>query len=71
MQSDPTQRTDERKPWAFVCLKGKKLGGVISPELPKKEVVKFLGDFAADGYSIVTVYNRDEYNALWEGRDFG
>lgn len=71
--NSPSAKTtgDERKPWDLVCLKGKKFGGVISPELPKKEVAKFLADFVADGYSVVTVYNRDEYNALWEGRDFG
>lgn len=58
----------ERKPWAIVCLKGSKIGGVISPTLPKKEVGKFIADFVADGYEVRTVFDRDEYIALWQGR---
>jgi hypothetical protein len=63
--------SEEKKPWAFICMKGNKIGGVISPDLPSKEISKFLSDFISDGYSLVTVYDRDEYNKLWVGRNFG
>ena len=56
--------SDERKPWAFVCLKGDLFGGVISPDLGAKKVAEFLQSFIADGYSVVTVFDRDEYNAI-------
>ncbi len=60
------------EPWAFVCHKEGRLGGVASASQPKKDLSKFLGGFAIDGYTITPVYNRDQYNSLvelmeWEG----
>ena len=50
-------------PWAFIAHKDGRLGGVAAAEIPKRELRKFLGDFAADGFDIMTVNSRDEYNA--------
>jgi hypothetical protein len=55
---------DEKPVWAFVAHKPGRIGGVISPELGKKQVSKFCGDFAAKGYSITPVYDREQYNAM-------
>lgn len=52
------------KVWAFVAHKNGKLGGVASSELPRSDLKRFLGDFAADGYAITTVFSRPEYEAL-------
>lgn len=51
------------EPWAFIAHRDGYWGGVAASTLPKNDLRKFLGDFAADGYAIMTVYNRDEYNA--------
>jgi hypothetical protein len=50
--------------WAFIAHKDGKWAGVAAASLPKRELQKFLGDFAADGFSITTVENRDEYNRI-------
>lgn len=57
----------ERQPWAFVAHKGARFGGVISPELPKRDVRKFIADFVLDGYTITPVYDRPEYLSLLDG----
>ena len=59
------------EPWAIVCHKGMRLGGVISPTLTKKEIAKFISEFVADGYGITTVYSREEYLALINPMTFG
>lgn len=55
----------ETTPWAFIAHKDGYWAGVASSTLPKKDLREFLGDFAADGFSIMTVYSRDEYNAAF------
>ena len=55
---------NERPVWAYVAHKPGHFGGVISPECGKKSVAKFCGDFAADGYSITPVYDREQYSAM-------
>lgn len=52
------------KPWAFIAHKDAHWAGVIAADATKKEIKKFLGEFAADGFSILTVHNRDEYNKV-------
>ena len=65
----------ERKPWAFIAHKDGYWAGVASAELPKRGLQKFLGDFAADGFSIMPVNSREEYDAAlktmkhWRKRD--
>lgn len=55
--------TEKRKPWGYVAHKGEYWAGVASAEMPRKDLAKFLGDFAADGFSIKTVFDREEYLA--------
>ncbi len=70
--------SDTRIPWAHVGHKDGYFGGVISADLShhsmalpakehknwKREIAKFCGDFIADGYTITTVYSREEYEKL-------
>lgn len=51
------------KPWAFIAHKDGCYAGIASAELPKRDLRKFLGDYAADGFSILSVNNREEYDA--------
>ena len=51
------------EPWAFITHKDGYWHGVAAANLPKASLRKFLGDAAASGSAIMTVYNRDEYNA--------
>lgn len=53
--------------WAYVAHKDGMWCGVASADLPKRELAKFLGDFAADGFLITTVENREEYDRLIKG----
>lgn len=53
----------EGEPWAFIAHKDGRWAGVAAANMPKKDLRKFLGDFAADGFEIMTVKSRDEYNA--------
>ena len=66
--TDPLAPPD-RTPWAFLTRKGKRFGGVIASTLPKKDVANFLAGFIADGYEVVTVFDRPEYLALLESLD--
>lgn len=62
--------SDGRKPFAFIAHKDGYWAGVCSPEIPKRELQKFLGDFAASGFSIMTVDDRDSYNRQLETLKF-
>jgi hypothetical protein len=53
--------------WAFVAHKDGYWAGVCSPKVGKAELRKFLGDFAAAGFSITSVDNREEYVNLIGG----
>lgn len=59
---------DDRKPWAFIAHRSGKWAGVISADSTASEVRKFVGGFAAKGCAIMTVYDRDEYNAALAAR---
>jgi hypothetical protein len=59
-----SKASDEKPVWAFIAHKPGRFGGVITSECDKKEIRKFCGSFAAEGYSITPVYNREEYNAI-------
>ena len=48
-------------PWAFIAHKEGFWCGVASATLPKRDLRKFLGDFAANGFAIMTVNSRAEY----------
>ena len=52
------------EPWAYIAHKNGYWAGIASPEMGKKELRKFLGEFAADGFAITTVINREEYDAF-------
>lgn len=51
------------EPWAFIAHKDGYWAGVAAADMPKKDLRKFLGDFAAAGFAIMTVHSRPEYNA--------
>lgn len=54
-------------PWAYIAHKDGYWAGVCSPEIGKRELTKFLGEFAADGFSIQTVMSREEYKTVLDG----
>ncbi len=49
--------------WAYIAHKDGKWAGLASASLSKKELRKFLGDFASDGFLITTVESREEYDS--------
>ena len=51
------------KPWAYITHKDGYWCGVASAEIPPKDLKDFLGEFAADGFSIMTVLSQEEYDA--------
>ncbi len=64
----------DRKPWAHIAHRNGVWAGVISASLGsafsskheaswKKTVAKDCGKWIADGWEIMTVYSRDEYEA--------
>ena len=53
--------------WAYIAHKDGKWAGIASAKQPKRALRKFLGDFAADGFSITTVEDREEYNRVIGG----
>jgi len=50
--------------WAFVAHADGKFVGAISFACGRKEVAKFCGGMAADGFSITPVFSREEYHVL-------
>lgn len=56
--------------WAFIAYKGEYWAGVCSAQVPKRDLKNFLGEFGADGFSITSVENRDEYDAKLKGMKF-
>lgn len=52
---------EKATPWAFVAHKDGKWAGVAAADMPKKDLGKFICDFAADGFSIMPVASRDEW----------
>jgi hypothetical protein len=48
--------------WAFIAHKDGYWAGVCTAQMAKRDLRKFLGDFAAEGFSIMSVNDRDEYN---------
>ena len=56
--------------FAYIAHKDGMWAGLASASLPKKELRKFLGDFAADGFLITTVESRDEYNRVIGGMKY-
>ena len=56
--------------WAYIAHKDGQLGGIIAGDAGKKNLSKFLGDFAVKGFAIHTVADRKEYLAFIEGKDF-
>ncbi len=55
------------QPWAFIAHKDNHWAGITAANGPPKDLGKFLGDFASKGFSITTVYSRDEYNKTLGG----
>lgn len=49
------------EPWAYVAHKDGVTRGVCTPAVGKRDLKKFLADFASDGYTLTPVYNREEY----------
>jgi phage FluMu gp28-like protein len=58
------------EPWAYIAHKDGMLGGMIAGDADKKNLKNFLGDFAADGFSIQTVSSRPEYLAFIKDKKF-
>jgi hypothetical protein len=50
-------------PFAYIAHKDGKWAGVIAGNSPPHGLREFLGDFAGEGFAIMTVASRDEYNA--------
>ena len=57
------------EPWAFIAHKDGQWAGVAAANMDRKDLRKFLGDFAAEGFALMTVYNRDEYEAVLKAMD--
>lgn len=63
------------EPWAYVAHKDGKMGGVCATSISKKSLRDFLGEFAADGFTLTAVFSRDEYMKFiasmpaWHGDD--
>lgn len=55
---------DTNKPWAYVATKNGQWAGVASAEMPKKDLGKFMAEFASDGFSITTVHSREQWLKL-------
>lgn len=63
------------EPFVYVSTKDGMFAGAVSAScgVPskekswKKEVAKFCGDHIVEGFSITTVYSREEYEALIKG----
>jgi hypothetical protein len=55
------------EPFAYVAHKDGKFGGVCATTISKKELKKFMGEFAADGFTLQPMATREEYLAFIEG----
>ena len=62
--------SEQQKPWAFIAHKDGYWAGVGSATMPKRDLRKFIGDFVTDGFSITTVYSREEYQRTLAGLKF-
>jgi hypothetical protein len=51
------------EPWAFIAHKNGYWAGLCAAD-GTKEAAKFVSDFVAGGFSITTVYSREEFNAI-------
>lgn len=51
------------EPWAFIAHKDEFWAGVCAADVPRPDLTEFIGDFVADGFSIMTVHSRAEYDA--------
>ena len=54
----------EQTPWCYIAHKDGAWAGLIAGDSPKKDLRKFLGDFAADGFAIMPVSSREEYTEV-------
>lgn len=54
------------EPWAYVAHKDGKMGGVCSTSI-KPSLKEFLGEFAADGFTLHPVFSREEYLKFIDG----
>lgn len=50
------------KPFAYICHKDNHWAGVTSPDV--SDLKEFLGGFAAEGFSVTPVADRDEYQRM-------
>jgi hypothetical protein len=53
-----------KEPWAYVAHKDGMMGGVCATSISKKSLGEFLSEFAADGFALHPVFNREEYLAF-------
>ena len=49
--------------FGYIAHKDGYWGGICSSSMPPKDLAKFLADFVKDGFEIMTVADRDDYNA--------
>lgn len=72
---------DAREPWAHIAHKDGKFVGVISADLGSQATVKMAkswqrtvardtGRWIAMGFTVTTVYSREEYSAFIDGMPF-
>lgn len=55
------------EPFAYICHRDNHWAGITSPAVGKRELKKFLGEFAADGFSIINVADRAEFDRVMSG----
>lgn len=60
-QAPAATQTAERKPWAFIAHRDGHWHGIFSAALPKRDLQMALGEAVEGGSSIITVYDREEY----------
>ena len=52
------------KPWAYVAHKDGYWAGLVSASMPRKDLIRCIGEWVADGLTITTAHSRDEFLAL-------
>lgn len=57
---------EQASPWAFIAHKDNHWAGVTVAD-GSRGCGKFVADFVRDGFSILTVYSREEYTKTLDG----
>ncbi len=52
-----------KAPWAYIAHKDGYWVRITSAELPREQLSECIGSSVLDGFSVMTVYSREEYTA--------